>query len=256
MSEVTFTEPNSLGIKFQEDVQPGGKRGLCEIYWVERGSAAERLAVQVGWRVAKVGGVPMAGRDFEFVIAALKSPQRPLVVQFALQSGEQFGARVSPPRDRGPQLLNQAGGGRPSPVEHQQTGGQVTQVRELPTEALSVLEAARQAQQARIARLAPPPVLATTDVDDSSDDDAELPQLPPDSEPEPDYDDDSPQLAPPDFSPPPQTFATADDSPVGPPLNTEGSSPDDEVGFPPLFLRFSIGKCRNYPFFRAFFTKK
>ena len=25
-----------------------------------------------------------------------------------------------------------------------------------------------------------------------------------------------------------------------------------EVGFSPLFLRFSIGKCRNCPFFRAF----
>jgi hypothetical protein len=25
-----------------------------------------------------------------------------------------------------------------------------------------------------------------------------------------------------------------------------------EVGFPPLFLRFSIGKCRNCPLFRAF----
>ena len=25
-----------------------------------------------------------------------------------------------------------------------------------------------------------------------------------------------------------------------------------QVGFSPLFLRFSIGKCRNCPFFRAF----
>ena len=25
-----------------------------------------------------------------------------------------------------------------------------------------------------------------------------------------------------------------------------------QVGFPPLFLRFSIGKCRNRPLFRAF----
>ena len=27
----------------------------------------------------------------------------------------------------------------------------------------------------------------------------------------------------------------------------------DQVGFPPLFLRFSGGKCRNCPFFRAFY---
>ena len=31
------------------------------------------------------------------------------------------------------------------------------------------------------------------------------------------------------------------------------SQGDIQVGFPPLFLRFSIGKCRNCPFFRAFY---
>ena len=83
MTEVVFTEPTGLGIIFQEDVENGG---MCEIIQVHRGSAAERLGVQVGWLVERVEGKTMEGRKFREVTAALKNPQRPLVVQFALQS--------------------------------------------------------------------------------------------------------------------------------------------------------------------------
>ena len=38
-------------------------------------------------------------------------------------------------------------------------------------------------------------------------------------------------------------------------LPLAGDEGTAEVGFPPLFLRFSIGKCRNCPFFREFLLR-
>ena len=84
MTEVLFQEDGVLGVIFhQEDQRPNG---MCEIIHVHRGSASERLGVQVGWLVEKVAGVPMGGRSLAAVTVALQSLQRPLQVQFALQS--------------------------------------------------------------------------------------------------------------------------------------------------------------------------
>ena len=90
-------------------------------------------------------------------------------------------------------------------AEHRQTWEQVMQVQELQTEAVSSVELARQAQQARVTKLAPPPVLARAT--DRDDEDAELAQLPPAPEPERD---DSPESSPTVSPCPPLVIATTD----------------------------------------------